>query len=459
MKSHYEMLAELPFPGSYPTAEAAEVLHTELTFQRAVQSYLWALPAMNMYAMREGQRNTFGDASNILMISKDLIDHNLRYTTGNPDVVYAFAWLDLKAEGPMVVDMPPKLQGLMDDMWHRPITDIGIAGPDKGAGGKYLVLPPDYGGDVPEGYFVHQSPTHGVFIFLRGFLVDGKPDESVALLEQSKIYPLANADDPPEMEFPNLSGVPIDGDFPRGFEYFERLADFIDYETVSREDFVMRGSLAGLGIVKGQPFEPDADMRALLEQAAQVAYKMGAVVTYDLRPQPVIWEGTNWEEVFVGGSPVFEADTYTNLDARIAFFIKAYSTSPGMVIAMPGKGSQYAVSNRDGDGAFLSGDETYRLRIPANVPAANYWAVVNYDTDTRALLNNGGSSSVGSNQAMTFNEDGSADIIFSAEAPVDENANWIKTIPGRGFFTTIRFYSPTEAFFDKSWQPEDVQRI
>ena len=137
--THYDALADLPFPNNYPSKEAADTLLDELAFQRAVQTYLWALPAMNMYAMREGQREAFGDASNILMIAKDRIDYNLEFTTGNPDVIYAFAWLDLKKEGPTVLDMPPKLQGLLDDMWHRPITDIGAAGPDGGEGGKYLV--------------------------------------------------------------------------------------------------------------------------------------------------------------------------------------------------------------------------------------------------------------------------------------------------------------------------------
>ena len=459
LSPHYNMLANLEFSGNYPTAETADVLHKELTFQRAVQSYLWALPAMNMYAMREGQRNAFGDASNILMISKDLIDHNLHYTTGNPDVIYAFAWLDLKKEGPTVVEMPPKLQGLMDDMWHRPLTDIGNAGPDKGKGGKYLVLPPDFEDQTPEGYFAIKSPTYGVFVFLRAFLVDGKPDEGVALLEKSTIYPLARADNPPGMEFPNLSGVFIDGDFPRGFEYFERLDEFISYETVDREDYAMRGSLAGLGIVKGRPFNPDGEMKALLETAGQVAYKMAATVAYDFRPTPVVYQDLTWEQVFIGGSPVFEADTHSDMDARIAFFTKAYSTSPGMVIRMPGKGAQYLLNYRDSDGNFLSGDNTYLLHVPSNVPAENYWAVVNYDADTRGLLDNGGSSSVASNQEMTFNEDGSADIYFGSEPPKDKNANWIKTLPGRGFFTTIRFYSPTEAFFDQTWKPEDVVKV
>ena len=456
--NHYDVLATLPFPAAYPTEESARTLKDELAFQRGVQTYLWSLPAMNMYAMREGQRKAFGDDSNILMIAKDRINYQLEYTTGNPDVIYAFAWLDLNEEGPTVLDMPPNLQGLLDDMWHRPITDIGAAGPDRGEGGKYLVVPTDYQGEIPDGYYVVESPTHGVFVFLRAFLVDGKTDQGVALLEQSRIYPLARSENPPEMEFPNLSGVLVPGDFPRDFEYFERLADFINYETVDREDFAMRGMLAGLGIVKGQPFTADASLKAILDQAGQVGFKMAATVDYEY-PDVRIYEDRMWEQVFIGGSPVFEQDTYLDVDARIAFFHKAYSTSNAMVIAMPGRGSQYLVGYRDADGDFLVGDRSYHLHFPPNTPAANYWSVVLYDADTRGLLNNGEPfPSLASNQEVQMNDDGSVDMYFGPTPPRNNNANWIKTVTGKGYMAAVRFYSPTEAFFDQSWKPGNVEK-
>ncbi len=458
--NHYDYLANLPFPGNQPTQETADILHDELIFQRGVQSYLWALPAMNMYAMREGQRNTFSDDSNVLIITKNRPDYNMLFTTANPDVIYAFAWLDLKKEGPMVLEMPPNLQGLLDDMWHRPITDIGAAGPDQNKGGKYLILPPNFKGEVPEGYFTKKSPTYGVFIFLRAFLVDGKADQGVALLEKSRIYPLFKADNPPEMKFPNASGVAMDGDFPRGIEYFERLADFINYETVNRDDFAMRGLLAGIGIVQGQPFQPNAKTKALLEKAGQVGFKMAATISYDFRPKPKIYGNRNWEQIFIGGSPVFETDTYHNQDASIAFFHKCYSTSKAMVIAMPGKGSQYLLGSRDSNGELLKGEHSYRIHMPPDVPAANYWSVVLYDSDTRALMDNGMPfPSIASNQKVTYNEDGSADVYLGPEKPKDKDANWVKTVPGRGYFAGIRLYSPTEAFFDKSWRPDDIEKL
>jgi hypothetical protein len=170
-------------------------------------------------------------------------------------VIYGLAFLDLK-DGPVVFEAAPQMQGLLDDFWHRPITDVGLAGPDQGKGGKYLLLPPGYSGATPDSHYVVKSPTNGVFVFLRAFLVDGKTDVGVKLMEQSRIYPLAQKDSPPTMKFPNASATPADYDFKRDLRYFESLAEFINHEPVAPEDMAMRGMAACLGIVKGQPFRP-----------------------------------------------------------------------------------------------------------------------------------------------------------------------------------------------------------
>ena len=216
---------------------------------------------------------------------------------------------------------------------------------------------------------------------------------------------------------------------------------------------------ASLGIVKGKSFQPDAKMKALLNAAGDVAFKMAAVDFFDARyPNKLIYADRKWEVAFLGGSPVFRKDSYLDFDAMINFFAKAYSTSDGMVLAMPGKGSQYLVALRDADGDLLSGGLSYRLRVPANVPAANYWSVVIYDADTRSLLDNGQPfPSVASNTNLKPNADGSADLYFGPTAPKD--ANWIKTVPRRGWFGGMRLYAPTQAFFDKTWKPDDIVKV
>jgi len=458
--TRWDELSKLPFKEAYPTKETSARLYDELQFQRAVQVYLWALPAMNMVAMRDGQAAAFGAGNNVLAVWKDRPNAKTLITTANPDVIYGLGFVDLK-DGPVVFEAAPQMQGLLDDFWHRPLTDIGAAGPDQGKGGKYLLLPPGYTGETPAGYYVMKSPTYGVFVFLRAFLVDGKTDAGVKLMEQSRIYPLAQKDNPPAMKFPNASAKPADYDFKRDLRYFESLAEFINHEPVAPEDMAMRGMAASLGIVKGRPFQPDAKMKALLNTAGDVAYKMAAVIDFDSRyPDTLIYPDRKWEVVFLGGSPVFRKDSYLDFDAMISFFHRGYSTSPAMVLAMPGKGSQYLIGIRDADGDSLSAGQSYRLHVPKDVPAANYWSVVLYDADTRSLLDNGEPfPSIASNSNLKPNADGSSDIYFGPTAPKVANANWIKTVPGRGYFVGMRLYGPTQVFFDKTWKPDDIVKV
>jgi hypothetical protein len=458
--SRWDELSKLPFKGSYPTAEASARLYDELQFQRAVQVYLWALPAMNTVAMRDGQAATFGGGNNVLAIWKDRPNAKTVVLTANPDVIYGLAFVDLK-DGPVVFEAPPEMQGLLDDFWQRPLTDVGLAGPDQGRGGKYLLLPPGHTGETPSGYFVVKPATYGVMVFLRAFLEDGKTDAGVKLMERTRIYPLAEKDNPPAMKFPNASAVPSDYDFKRDLRYFESLAAFINHEPVAPEDMAMRGMAASLGVIKGQPFQPDVRMKAMLNTAADVAFKMAAVDDYDTRyPNKLIYQDRKWEVAFLGGSPEFRKDGYLNFDAMLSYFHKAFATSAAMVLEMPGKGSQYLVGLRDADGDYLSGGTSYRLHVPANVPAANYWSVVLYDADTRSLLDNGQPfPSIASDSNLKPNRDGSSDIWFGPTAPNDANANWIKTVPDRGYLAGVRLYGPTEAFFNKQWKPGDIVKV
>ena len=459
---HWQALSELSFPGGYPDRESSARLFDELDFQRAVQVYLWALPAMNIDAMRQGSEAAFGAGNHILPVWKDRLNTKTRVTTPNSDVVYAMSYLDLK-DGPVVVEVPPGLQGMFDDFWHRPIADVGFVGPDKGEGGKYLLLPPDYKGEEPDGYFTFRSPTYRVFLFWRGFLKDGKTDEAVKTIEQTVIYPLGKKNGAPAMVFPNASERPANMLVTQDISYFENLKRFIDYEPVDREDFAMRGMLATLGIVKGQPFEPDERMKAILNRAADVAWKMASVQRYERRiPGTRRYADRQYDEGFIGGSEVFEGDTYLNLDSRTAFFRFAYSSSPGMVAEMVGKGSKYPLTFKDADGNFLMGENSYKLRLPKDIPAENFWAVTLYDAPTAAGVDKAGQPipSVNSQQDLAYNDDGSLDLYFGPELPAGApKSNYVGTNPGEGFFVVIRLYSPGQAYFDKTWKPDDVVKL
>src|SRR5215467_6553259 len=208
----YEALADSTMAENRPTPETAKLLRDELLFQRATQTYLWALPLINTLGMKVGSEKTFGAGYNVLPVWKKRLDAKTLVTTPNSDVIYAMSYLDVGKDGPMVFEAPPGLQGILLDFWQRPIPgptigaqvffgDVGFAGPDGGKGGKFLILPPGYTKAVPKGYFVFRSGTNNVFVFLRSFYQDPKNlMPAVALMERAKIYPLGGQDSARSMQ-------------------------------------------------------------------------------------------------------------------------------------------------------------------------------------------------------------------------------------------------------------------
>ena len=458
----WQRLRDLPLPENYPTPEASRELIDEMLFQRACQVFLWALPAMSVYAMKKGSEAVFGEGSNTLVVWKDRLTPDTRISTPNSDVIYALGYLDLAADGPTVVEVPPKQQGILDDFWQRPITDVGYVGPDAGEGGKYLLLPPDYEGGVPDGYHTFTSRTYNVFVFWRAFIEEGETSKPVALMEQTRIYPLRLVDDPPEMVFPNGSGVSADMVYPTGYRYFEMLAEFVHREYVGSEDWAMRGMMASFGIVKDRPFEPDQRMRDILGAAADVGERMARAIRFsDYLPGTRYYEDRQWHNVLNVLDVEFNEDGFLNVDARVGMFQIGYSISPAMVMNMVGKGSKYPFAYRDGEGNYLSGGNAYRLNLPPDIPAANFWSVTLYDAQNASGLDNGQPyPSIGSLDDLDYNEDSSVDLYFGPELPPGApEANWLRTVPGKGWFTLLRLYSPTETFFNQEWRPGDFEKI
>jgi hypothetical protein len=218
----FDDIAGSPMSGGRPTADAAKSLKDELLFQRATQVYLWALPLINTLGMKFGSEQTFGAGYNVLPIWKSRLNTKTLITTPNSDVIYAMGYADLGEIGPLVLDMPPRMQGILLDFWQRPIPgpaldpakvftgDVGFFGPDGGKGGKFLILPPGYNGTLPAGYYTFQSGTKNVFIFLRSFYEDPKNlAPAVELLEKARFYPLGQESMSKPMQFPNASGVPV----------------------------------------------------------------------------------------------------------------------------------------------------------------------------------------------------------------------------------------------------------
>jgi hypothetical protein len=471
--AHYSELANLPFNGGYPAAKSVQPLQDEWLFERAVQVYLWALPALNMYAMKEGSEKRFGAGYNVLPIFKQRLDAKTLITTPNSDVIYALGYLDLAKDGPIVIEVPPGLQGILDDFFQRPICgpqteghtwcgDVGLPGPDKGKGGKYLVLPPGYQGNVPDGYFVYRSRTNGVFVFWRGFFKDPKElQQPVAVLEQTKIYPLGQEANAKPMQFPDASGVPVNMLYPTDGSAFDMLSRFIDSEYPDPADMEMRGMVASLGIVKGQPFSPDARSKKILDEAARTAAKMARVIAVAPPANgaaPRYYPDRQYLNVFPGNAD-FTSPTFNYIDVRTGFFTYAYSTSPGMAANMVNVGAKYPATFRDATGEFLMGQNSYRMHLPPGIPAAIFWSVTAYDAWTGSGLDNGQPfPSINTMDRPAQNPDGSVDIYFGPTRPANAQ-NYIRTVTQKGFFVILRLYGPTQPFFDKVWKPDDIQKL
>jgi hypothetical protein len=472
--SHYDKLADQPYIESYPLKADIAALKQELLFERAVQAYLWALPALNMYGMKEGSEKVFGKGYNVLPIFKERMNAKTLITTPNFDVIYALGYLDLKEDGPMVIEVPPGLQGILDDFWQRPIRsegriggrewagDVGLHGPDQGGGGKYLILPPDYKGPIPSDYFTYRSSTYGVFVSLRDFFKDPKQlFEPVKVIEQTRIYPLGQEATARQMVFPDASATPANMLYPQDGNAFEMLSRFINHEYLDPNDMEMRGVLAGIDIIQGRPFAPDGPTLEVLDKAARTASRMGHVLAYQpsaMVPKGLYYANRHWINPFPTNG-TFTADTYNIIDARTSFFTYAYSTSPGMAANVENIGAKYPAAYMDADGNFLRGSQAYVLHLPSNIPAAIFWSITVYDPITGSGLDNGQPfPSLNTMDKPIQNADGSTDIYFGPKSP-GTGKNWIATVPGKGWFTLFHLYGPTKAFFDQSWKPDDIKNL
>ncbi|MBR0914769.1 DUF1254 domain-containing protein [Bradyrhizobium japonicum] len=483
--NRFDALANLPFEQNRPTPETAKTLMQELEFQQATQAYLWAMPLINTLGMKFGSETVFGAGYNILPVWKERLDTKTLVTTPNSDVLYAMSYVDMGETGPVVFEAPPNLQGILLDFWQRPIPvdggkfagDVGLPGPDAGKGGKFLVLPPGYSGDVPTGYYVYRSGTNNLFIFLRAFYQDPKNlSPAVKVMEQVKVYPLnlPEAERKP-MKYPNASGVPANM-LPRSdATAYEQLKWIVDREGQNLADADGLGLLANIGIVKDRPFEPDADTKTILNAAAKTAYKMSRVIGRmteiggrDLR----IWKDRRWLNPANNVSQPGPDKTidlawrntkagFTEIEPRVWMFTDYYSISPGMVSLSPGKGAFYGIAFNDTDDKPLSGDSSYKVTLPPNVPVALFWSLTLYEAENASGLATEARRfpSLGSRDKPAQNADGTTDLYIGPKPPAGKEANWLATAPGRGFFAILRLYGPEEAAVNYSWKPGDLQRM
>ncbi|WP_084811110.1 DUF1254 domain-containing protein [Ensifer sp. BR816] len=456
-------IGTLKFFDGLPDKETVQKVYDNLDFARGVEAFLSGIPAASVYALCEGMSQAGVTRNTHIGIMEDLMDARSLFLTPNSTTVYVFMCLDLK-EGPVVVDVPPGVLGPVDDAYFRWVTDVGLTGPDKGEGGKYLFVPPGYTGALPKsGYHVATPSTYGNLIFYRAFVKDGDiAAASKSVKAKARIYPLSAAQSPPTQAFVNVSGKQLNTIHANSFRFYEEINEVVQHEPGDAFDPEIVGLFASIGIKKGQPFAPDARMKAILTDAIAVANATARAIVFAPRDERVMfYPDRQWGTSFVGGSYAFLDNGERMLDARTQFHYYATGITPAMADAKPGTGSAYAYAARDSKGEYLDGGKTYKITLPAPIPAANFWSFMVYDGQTRSMLETDQKlAGIDSTQEdIQKNPDGSVTIWFAPKPPAGHETNWVQTVSGKSWNSLLRLYGPLEPWFDKTWKPGDFELV
>jgi hypothetical protein len=460
-------IGELKFIDGAPFPETADKIYDFLDTMRGVDAFLKGMPGASIQGLMEGPRVIGQKASNQVVIFDKLADAKQYYLTTNTSTMYVFGQLDLKVDGPTVVDVPPGMLGVFNDAWFRYAGDIGPFGQDKAKGGKYLVLPPGYEGEVPKGYFIIKSRSYKMMAFMRGSIAKGL-DVALANSEKTKIYSLAKKDNPPKMEFIYASDKSFNSVHTNDYTFYEHLNRIIQYEPYEFLDMETRGLFASIGMEKGKPFAPDTRMKKILTDAVAIANGAARSILWYPRIESTLkgielYPGDNsaWLMGWVDKNVFFTGkDGHTmNSDARVMFHYPYTIVTPAMAVTIPGKGSDYGIAFVDAAKQPFDGSKTYKLHLPPNPPANDFWAMTLYDPQTRApFASSQPKPSVGSQtEGIKTNSDGSYDIYFGPKAPKGFENNWLETIPGKSWFTVIRMYGPLDPWIKKEWRPSEIE--
>jgi hypothetical protein len=463
-------IGTLKFLDGAPYPETAERVYDYLDTMRGVDAFLKGMPGASLQALIHGNHDLGAVECHQVVITDKLMDSASLFLTANTSTMYVIPTLNLKRDGATVVEAPMGMLGAFNDAWFRYMQDIGPAGPDKGKGGKYLVLPPDYEGDIPEGYFAVKSKTYNVWVFMRASIAKGLDAAAKNVKENLRIYPLSKKDNPPIMEFISGSGVAFNTIHANNYLFYEHLNEWIQQEHIDMLDPETRGLFASIGIEKGKPFRPDERMKKILTDAVAVANAAARSIVWHPRTDGTmkgikVYPGTDsaWLMAWVDKNVFFNGkDGKTmNSDARVMFHYPYTAVTPAMAVTKAGAGSDYGLAYVDSKKMPFDGSKTYKLNIPANPPAKDFWALTMYDNQTRSMLQTSQAfPTVGSQtEGLKQNEDGSYDIYFAPKPPKGFENNWLETVPGKGWFVGLRLYGPLEPWIEKTWRPGEIELV
>jgi hypothetical protein len=431
--------------------------------RRAVEAVIWGMPAVNTELMYQAMLKLGGKPNQIVYWSR-LLDWRNQTLTPNPDVIYLMAFFDSK-DGPMVIEIPPADAGVINgsimDPWQAALEDVGPAGADKGAGGKYLILPPGYTEKALDNYIALPSANYQGYALLRSILRSGSAadvEAAVAYGKRIKLYPLSQAANPPETVLLDAAGTIYDSTIPYDLRFFQSLDRFVQREPWLDRDKAMIDQLKSIGIEKGKPFHPDNATQGSLKAAAGEAHAW-LELKYETMFAPY-YEGRQWvfpilPEVIGGLQSQFANPDSYPVDGRgVTYAMAFFSTKHS------GIGQYYLMAIKDGDGNALDGGGAYRLTVPPNAPVRQYWSATAYDRATHALIRDMPRSGRSSQSpGLQTSADLSVDIYFGPKAPAGKESNWVPTSAGGKFEVLFRFYGPEKAVFDKTWELPDIERV
>jgi hypothetical protein len=494
-------LGTLDFKDGAPSKATLEKVYDHLDFTFAFRAFMDNLRGVSIHTLRKGMMD-IGVKENEVLVFEQLMDAKSLFLTANADTIYVMGWLDL-SKGPVVLETPPEFLGAVQDAWFRWVIDLGLPGPDRGQGGRYLIVPPGYTGPMPQGgFFVAQSETNTILWFGRSFLqAQSDPKPVVERIKQyTKVYPyevggvgtpiaeflegtakLGRVAAPPPTVLHNGSGKVMNTLPPNDWTFFEMLNEIVQKEPATSLDAELMGPIAAAGIVKGKPFAPNARMKKIMTEALAVANATSRSLFMNPRdPSWFYYPGSSWSnllfqtgyefetpipEITKEGVKPYPPTGYRTMDARTYFFYGVTGITPGMAMRLPGIGSQYLLTMADADKNYFDGSKTYKVTLPKGIPEANFWSFTVYDNMTRSMLDTpqryprAGSQSYPS-PAAEASADGSTTIYFSPKQPDGvKRGNWIQTDPNKGWFVILRLYSPLEPFFTKAWRPSEIALV
>ncbi|WP_298534699.1 DUF1254 domain-containing protein [uncultured Algibacter sp.] len=460
-KVETDLLGTLEFIDGLPNEGTVNKTYDFLTVSRGVQAFLNGMPAASVYAMLEGLKGA-GVKPGDIATFENLMDARTLFLTANSSTPYILGEIDLK-NGPVVVEIAQPVLGFVNDAFFHHVADLGITGKDKGAGGKYLFIGPDYEGKIPTGYITVRSRTYRHWMLLR---LVSKPEEAKVVMNKFKetfnCYPLSEAINKPKQKFIDLSGQQINTIHANNYEFYNELNAVIQYEPANAFNEELVGVFASIGIKKGNPFAPDQHTKSLLQEAVAIGNASARSLCYRPRDKSAyFYEDRQWYSSFAGGVHDFINNGEMVLDDRIMFHYMATGITPAMAAPAVGTGSVYAFTAHDSKANYLDGSTTYKVTLPAPIPAKDFWSFIVYSNQHRSMLETdqklAGIDNL--NPDVKANKDGSYTIWFGPKAPKGHENNWVQTLPGKGYSVLLRLYGPLEAWFDKSWRPGDFEMV